>query len=207
MIRHSRRLFLWLLLLFTFIIPANLILAQDDQSPLTIEIEYTDGSGNPASPVSVAGEDITNVQISLDANEDVCPDVVSTRPIDAVLVIDVSGSMNEPTNEGITKLEATQQAAVNFIAQLLAGDQAAVVSFSTGARVEVPLTVNAADTQAAIQGLSAGGNTNIASGIDEATDLLAGAGHNSEQDAIPVIIVLSDGESNRNAVIDRKSVV
>lgn len=202
MISHFRRLFLWLLLLFTFIIPANLILAQDDQSPLSIEIEYTDGSGNPASPVSVAGEDITNVQISVDANEDVCPDVVSTRPIDAVLVIDVSGSMNEPTNEGITKLAATQQAAVNFIAQLRAGDQAAVVSFSTGARVEVPLTVNAADTQAAIQGLSAGGGTNIASGIDEATNLLAGAGHNSEQDAIPVIIVLSDGESNRNAVIN-----
>ena len=176
------------------------IFAQDNPSPLVITVEYTDGTGNPASPVQTAGEDITTVEITLDATEDVCPDAVSTRPIDAVLVIDVSGSMDDPTSEGISKLAATQQAAIAFTEQLRPGDQVALVAFSGSASVELELTDDIEAAQQAIQGLSTGGGTNIPSGIDAATDLLAGAGHNSEQDAIPVIIVLSDGQDNVSAV-------
>ena len=118
-------------------------------------------------------------------------------PLDTILVIDVSGSMNDklPGDES-TKLDAAKEAAKAFIDFLNATrDRVGVVSFSTTARLECGLTDNFAEAKSRIDGLSAGGWTNIGDGIYTANDEFDVNGR--KEDTLWVIILLSDGKANQ----------
>jgi len=104
------------------------------------------------------------------------------QPIDAVLVLDTSGSM-----EG-APLQAAKDAAKAFIAELQPPSRAALVTFSGKPTVLVPPTADVAALNAAVDGIAAEGETSL---YDAA--LVGMRQVNRDGDAQPVVVVLSDG--------------
>ena len=128
------------------------------------------------------------------------PPEVSTPEVDAVLVIDLSGSMNDNN-----KLKDAKAAAKNFVDKFFGQDapasykksvQIAVVGYNGYAKAYADLTeAKDADALYTLFGsgygsLSAGGGTNIQDGIYRAQQILK----NGRAGAKKVMVVLSDGE-------------
>ncbi|MBN1564131.1 MAG: VWA domain-containing protein [Anaerolineae bacterium] len=179
--------------------------------PITIRLESIARQGDPQTgfPVNDDGQDHFLVTITLQGGE--CPAVPREIPVDAVLVIDTSSSMDEDTPENISKLDATKQAALTFIRQFnfvpgsSASDQIAIVSFNSDADMEVDLTSDQTVLENAINDLRTSGSTNIADGLTLATDILASASANYQGDAHPVIVLLSDGEDSDTSAVRREA--
>jgi len=113
--------------------------------------------------------------------------------LDLALVIDTSGSMGWYPNYTLNNY--AKPAAIALVDSLPENTTSVtVIGFNSSAntyQVLTPLSTNKADVIAAINGLSAGGGTNIGSGVAQATvELLAGhtTGHQMMQ------VVLSDGQ-------------
>jgi hypothetical protein len=118
-------------------------------------------------------------------------------PLDVILVIDVSGSMDDrlPGDEQ-TKLEGAKEAAKIFVDQLDSEkDRVGLVTFHTVANLEEHLTHNFDDVKSRIDIISGGGWTNIGDGIDYSTDEYEYDGRGGT--TIWSIILLSDGKANR----------
>ncbi len=116
-------------------------------------------------------------------------------PADVMLVLDRSGSM------GGNKMTAAKGAAKAFIDKMsLPPDQVGVASFQSSASTDAQLGQDAAVAKAAIDGLSAGGGTNMQAGLEFAEAELISARHVAKN--VPVIIILSDGHHNRTPVKD-----
>ena len=112
-----------------------------------------------------------------------------SNKLDVVLVIDRSFSM-----EG-KPLADEKIAAKSFIDNLdLTVDQVAVVSFAFTPILHQALTHNAAAAKAAVDSIVVDSGTDISVGINTAQAELTSLRRNP--DAIPVMLVLSDGESN-----------
>ena len=112
-------------------------------------------------------------------------------PTDLVVVFDRSGSMaGDP-------IEFARAAVQELVAQVGPEDRFALVSYASDARVDVPLAtvggVNRASVLAAISSLQATGGTNMSSGLDLATALVAGA---RSAGRAPRVVLLSDGHAN-----------
>ncbi len=133
--------------------------------------------------------------------------VQAARLVDVALVMDRSGSMGSsvPTSGGSqTKLQQLKKAANLFLDLMRKnqGDRLGEVSFSSSVTTEfdepgaieqvTPLTSgsgsNIAAAKAAVDGLSAGGGTNIRGGLQRGLDLLPAG-----SDRRKVIVFLSDG--------------
>ena len=112
-------------------------------------------------------------------------------PVNAVLILDRSGSMQGP------KMERAKDAARALVAALGADDRLSVVEFSGAAHVALPSTAMTADAKdaalAAIEGLFAGGGTNMSSAFDVASAQLA-AGH--ARGRVDKVFLASDGQAN-----------
>ncbi len=120
------------------------------------------------------------------------------RPIEAVLVIDHSGSMNDTNPWPITE---AQKAAKEFAKKILvdeyiSGNKVSIVSYSDYATIDIGLTSNYNDVKNAIDDLNAYGFTNIAHGFDKAKYVLENQGTFDCQ-TIRTIILLTDGVANR----------
>ena len=117
------------------------------------------------------------------------------RPIEAVLVIDRSGSMeNNPLAEA-------KKAAKEFVKKILVdeyivGNKVAIVSYSFTATIDIGLSSNYTNVIAQIDALPADGFTNIADGFDKARSVLASQG-TFDCKTIRSIILLTDGVANR----------
>jgi len=115
-------------------------------------------------------------------------------PVDVMLVIDRSGSMNG------YPLDAAKAAAKAFVENLtFTGDPATsdwvgISSYSTTATLDQGLTDNSTLAKSAIDGLGDGEFTNIMAAVHIAQEELATNGRNHAMD---VMIVLSDGVANR----------
>jgi uncharacterized protein YegL len=158
---------------------------------------------NPPFGVTV-GEGVVEVTLRLVPNVGVCPPSANSRPVDVVLVADVSGSMaGDP-------LEVTKQAMVRFVRSVnfsrppqRGGDQVGLVTFSSTASLVLNLTQNIRDLERAINELSAGGGTDIAAGLRVGTDAVNSPQYeNTTANAQPVIVLLSDGISDLDAAIE-----
>jgi uncharacterized protein YegL len=109
-----------------------------------------------------------------------------------VLLIDRSGSMTSQS-----RLAFAKTGAFHFVSLFGAGDSLGIVSFSTTASVDFPLTAidDAARNNAktALNAITAGGSTNMGDGLLAALSLLNSG---NCTDCQKTIILLSDGDSN-----------
>ncbi|WP_286680056.1 VWA domain-containing protein [Tepidanaerobacter sp. EBM-49] len=124
-------------------------------------------------------------------------------PVDVVLVIDKSGSMNDRVSGSRTVLYYAKQAAKEFTDTILAdsNNRISVVSFSgpqylgdlgsaSDATQNIALSSNATSVKNAIDGITANGGTNIEAGFLKAKSILQTSGR---QNANKVILLLTDG--------------
>jgi len=146
----------------------------------------------------------------------------STGPIDVVLVLDTSTSMDEEDSNDVTRLERTITAANKLIDDLLAlkNVRLAIVTYNKDSETVLPLAaynngidlkvnnyynngraeagvVYAYDNSNILLGKDDGYTmgTNLQSGIDRGFNILANA--TDIQGRVPVAIVLTDGQANR----------
>ncbi|MBN1193701.1 MAG: VWA domain-containing protein [Coriobacteriia bacterium] len=103
-------------------------------------------------------------------------------PIDVVLAIDTSGSMAGDS------LEAAKRAARAFVEAMQPPNRVAIVAFSTIASVVAPFTDDDSALHAAIDGLTASGETAAYDSLIAAADLSREPGAN-----VKAVVLLSDG--------------
>lgn len=118
-----------------------------------------------------------------------------------VVCVDRSGSMASDDGGPATRLDLAKQSAEIFINLTDAGDRIGVTSFSSSASTQLNLTTivnNVQRTQAinAVNGLSAGGSTNIREGLEESRDLLTAP---SDRSCVQTIVLYTDGFHNVGA--------
>ncbi len=139
----------------------------------------------------------TEVTISLEfvGESGDCPILESTDPVDVALVIDVSGSMAGE------KIDSAKLAAQTFVDVMNvrdgdpSSDQIGIVSFSSNAQIQIPLTRVRADIDTAIFGLGVGGGTDIVGGLNAGSQVLNDpTQQNTLYNANPVMVLLSDGQ-------------
>jgi len=118
-------------------------------------------------------------------------------PIEVVLVLDQSGSMEEPP----AKIRAARAGATEFVGWLLENDSVAVASFATDFHLRRELTTDHGAATDAIATIPADGDTYIANSIEGATEHLREEGNDSRRQAI---VFLSDGnpDDRRAGIID-----
>ena len=148
--------------------------------------------------------------------------VSATGPMDVVLVLDTSTSMDDEDSNGVTRLERTIAAANGLLDDLLTikGVRIAIVTYNLDSETVLPLAaynngidlvvtdyyhngssdagvVTAYDSDGKELGKDSGytKGTNLQSGIDRGFNILANA--NGVEGRVPVAIVLTDGQANR----------
>ena len=116
-------------------------------------------------------------------------------PLDIILVLDTSGSMNRKSgNGGGTRLEEAKKALTTFVGSLQENARAALVIFgkssartiSTLGTYDKPTLINR------IKDISATGNTPMGLGLQMATSLL----NDSAPNAVRAIVFIADGHHN-----------
>jgi len=128
------------------------------------------------------------------------------RPIDAILVIDRSGSMDSSSDTsypyaGSTPMAYAKNAAYRFAQKLLTSDnptglnRVGVVSYATTASLNQALTGTFSSVASAIGGLTGMGSTNIEQGFTLADNEMQNSAA-YDCDRIRVIVLLTDGVAN-----------
>jgi hypothetical protein len=116
--------------------------------------------------------------------------------VDVMLVLDRSGSMGDPP----VPIGDVKAAAKALVGQLDSDvDQVGLVSYADWASLDHELASGESgfdSVKSAVDGLSPGGYTNIGDAVYMAQQELQSARHNP--DAIPVIVLLTDGIANRS---------
>ncbi|WP_158675329.1 Ig-like domain-containing protein [Thiohalobacter thiocyanaticus] len=128
--------------------------------------------------------------------------VIPGKTLDVALILDRSGSMNEPTADG-SKAQTLRRASSLFL-QLLresAGDRVAIVGYNTQASLLEPLTqidaqsrADLIDTVTNSTDLNPSGATSIAAGLLEGFGQLTDAGRD-----VRAALIVSDGKENTPA--------
>jgi len=116
-------------------------------------------------------------------------------PIDAVLVVDVSGSMTG-TDVPPTRMHAARNAAKEFVSNMDMSpgrDRVALFSFSSDVYFDQGLTSDQYQMNSSIDGLSATGGTIMRKAYFEAIRYLK---ENGRDNAIKAVIVMGDGDWN-----------
>ena len=151
-----------------------------DMVPLTVTV--TDGRGQYVS--NLAGTDFTvfedgvQQQLSFFASEQVA--------LDLALVLDVSGSMN-------VNMPLVKKAARGLVASLRPGDRATIAAVRNAVGIPQGLTTDHALVEAAIQGLTASGDTALYDGLYVVLKELARARVGTTEIRKQTLVVLSDG--------------
>jgi hypothetical protein len=127
----------------------------------------------------------------------------TSGPKDVVLILDVSGSMQQRG-----RLDLMKEAAIRVIDTLALGDHMGVVAFSGEARKLHDTMLQATEENKevlrnAIRGLGANGGTNFLAGFNKAFDLLSTSKANETTSACTsAFLFLSDGENTGASAFD-----
>ena len=142
------------------------------------------------SAVLAGGDGQVKMELVLAAEERTAGPTPRT-PTDFVIVLDRSGSM-----DGV-KIEQARAAVRELISQLSADDRFALVSYSSGAAVSIPLSEAAGDARRhwrqVVAAIEPGGGTNMSQGLDLALTLTEG--HRIGR--AMRLILISDGLANQ----------
>ncbi len=164
--------------------PARLdvVAVRVEERQLTLSLAVLDGASNP-----VAGLAAESFGVTVDGAA-VTPETVSTGldaalPVGIILAVDTSGSMQG------TSLASARQAILPLVNAMQANDQAALLTFAQSVSVPVPLTGETGTLSAAIEAMTATGNTALFAGVVRASELAAAAPQPRR-----TVVLLSDGE-------------
>lgn len=158
-------------------------------------------TGNYSMQMRVTGNDPTNPEDIVTLSAQAIPPI----PIDAVSVMDRSGSMNDSAGTAGNKITVLKQAA-NLFTDLLAqrsenlpitnADKLGLVEYNNTnselLHLDVIQGAQVTNAHNAINGLTPGGNTGIGGAIQRAGGMLV----SSPADRKHVMVVLTDGEQN-----------
>lgn len=148
-------------------------------------LTVTDGAGT-----AVLGLNERDVSVAIDKTPQKLTSLVSALDggeyLAVALLFDRSGSMR-------SAMEATRDAAVQFIGRLSVNDRMAVVSFDDTVRVDAGFTSDRAVLTSAIRSIATGKDTALYDAIQTALDLLHDAGTGRQ-----AIVVLSDGKNTKS---------
>ncbi len=146
----------------------------EDAKNLTVPVNVNDGHTTTPTTLSVSIED-DSPQASL-VTTSITPTDAKTN---VMLVIDLSGSMDDPSGlTGLTRLDVAK-AAINELLEQYDGRgdvMVRIVTFSSSATALGSTWMNIAAAKTAIDGLSAGGNTFYDAGISTAESAFAASG-------------------------------
>ncbi len=117
--------------------------------------------------------------------------LVRDRPVDVVLAVDASTSMQGRTPDGVIKLEAARAGAHRFVAGMTASEQAAILSFSDGVTMHHGLTADRAALGVAIDAIVMAPYTRLDLAIRAADQEFDGPGR--QKDSNRVLVLLTDG--------------
>lgn len=109
---------------------------------------------------------------------------IKRYPIDLVIVIDSSAT---------AQIAKAKELAFDLVDSLSEGDRVSLVSFSTSARLVVPLTYNCIEVETAIEDMVTGGKSAFGDALQIARQELVTDGRD---DAILTEVLLVDGQSN-----------
>jgi VWFA-related protein len=146
----------------------------NSRNTLTQVIEYARAKETPVYTIGV-GEPGKNI------------------PITSILVLDRSGSMQEPAGgDTISKMEALRRAATRFIDIMRPGAMTTVLPFSDHAEEPGPFTADKRTLKQRIRSLRPGGETAIFDATYEAILTLMNSGREGKR----AVILLTDGKNN-----------
>jgi len=166
--------------------PAPTALARVFTAPTTGRVHMT----GTLEGTAVLPRSDRNVRLELAIGADAAERAAQRVPTDLVVVLDRSGSMQGE------KIEYARAAVRALVGALGEGDRFALVTYSDGANVAIPLAP-AADRGrwlATIDAIRADGGTAMASGLDAALAIVDGA---RGAGRAPRIVLVSDGLANR----------
>ncbi|MDE7120864.1 MAG: VWA domain-containing protein [Oscillospiraceae bacterium] len=151
-------------------------------------------SDKELSTMRIHCKDSFQVKLSLTA----APDIV-TNPTDIVLILDRSGSM---AGNALANLKSGAKTFIDIIAeatggtngQIGSGSRIAVVSFADTATQDTQLITSVSELKAAVDALSAGGDTNHADAFTKASELLTPPSSNAQ-----VMVMFTDGKTTTGA--------
>lgn len=157
--------------------------------------------------VSVDGLDLATITIELTGGQ--CPTEERAGPVDVVMVLDVSGSMNTTTSDGVRRIDALRDSAGRFVNVFFADaltNQMAIVTFDDTPETltnngnfpdrdpqQSPFLNNPVALLNIVSTIDEDGGTNIDAGIDMASDIFAGPYLNPN--AAPVLLLMTDAET------------
>ncbi|MCW5876831.1 MAG: VWA domain-containing protein [Anaerolineales bacterium] len=152
---------------------------------VTVYVSVTDAEGNPY-PVDAGRLQLfeNGVPIPLDQIEG----VGEVGTLTTMLVMDVSGSM-----DAAGKLDAAKSAAHQFIDRMRSGDQVGLISFNTRIEIVQPITGDQEALRAAIDSLTADGETAMYDALVVAIEQL------ENEPGRKAVIVLTDGMDNSSS--------
>ena len=142
---------------------------------------HVDAAPSPFNP----GRQIVRVGVTTKAKS-----IAERKPMRLVFLVDVSGSMQSPD-----KLELAKRSLRILVDNLKDGDTVALVTYAGDTRVVLPATGldHKNEILSALEDLTAGGGTGMASGMDLAYEqAMKGLGSGVESR----VIILSDGDAN-----------
>jgi VWFA-related protein len=173
-------------------------LAQDDGEPqvritqvdeshfpqVTVYVSATDAAGEP---LGIAPDRLALAENGTEVTAEHVGGQGEVGPLTTLLVMDVSGSMNEGG-----KLTAAKAAAKAYVDQMRPGDQAGLLTFNTAITAVQPVTADREALLAAIDGLKAFGDTTMYDALAQAAQTL------QDTPGRKAVIALTDGLDNRS---------
>lgn len=140
-------------------------------------------------------EQVFHIRLTLTGDNSGCDEVRIRKPVDVVLAIDVSGSMDSEARAGLgeRKIDGARNAATAFLQKMDPNqDRVGLVAFDDSAQIVQSLEADMRDVEKAIKNLQSNGGTAIHEGLNAALDEIK----MFRRAEVPgVIILLSDGGS------------
>ena len=162
--------------------------------------EILKASGHLVQNKVLLGSDGTvGLSLTLQADDLSAGDSPEARNVDMVIVLDRSGSMQG------RKLNDARRAVLKLLANLSAEDRFAMVTYSDGVQIASGLVNvtqdNRVHLETAVNGVRAGGGTNLGAGLQAGIDMLRTP---YRSNSAARVILISDGLANKG-IIDPKS--